>query len=157
MVCNLNIAANAFALKNHRSSTLCIYNYGTISNCNVTLNGFDTNSTNRNFGGLCSDNMGYIISCSADISAKAEQLWCGGMCWYNYNIIVDCTFKGHLSSNNNYNLGGIAVLNYEYSKMVRICMVRFTTVQIMVRLRRMSWMVILIMEVLEEFVAEIME
>lgn len=116
VVCNLNIAANAFALKNHRSSTLCIYNYGTISNCNVTLNGFDTNSTNRNFGGLCSDNMGYIISCSADISAKAEQLWCGGMCWYNYNIIVDCTFKGHLSSNNNYNLGGIAVLNYEYSK-----------------------------------------
>ena len=69
VVCSLNIVAKSFALKNHRSSTLCIYNYGTISNCNVTVNGLGMYSFYRNFGGLCSDNMGYIISCSDDISA----------------------------------------------------------------------------------------
>lgn len=118
VICNLNIKAKNFTIKAGEASTLCIFNYGTISKCHVYVDGLVMVNPDwwYDFGGLCCRNMGYIISCNADIFAKAERLACGGMCWYNFNIIADCTFKGHLSSNNNYRMGGIAAVNYEYLK-----------------------------------------
>lgn len=110
---NLNIQANSITLTDHRNSVIAIYNYGTIHDCNIKVNAIVFSRFNTNFGGVCSDNEGYIFNCHSEITASGEQPWIGGICWYNYSFISGCSFKGKLSGNNNSKIGGIASLNYE--------------------------------------------
>ena len=109
---NLNIQANSITLTDHRNSVIAIYNSGTIHGCNIKVNAI-VFGTRDNFGGVCSDNQGYIFNCHSEITATGEQPWIGGICWYNKSFISGCSFQGKLSGNNNSKIGGIASLNYE--------------------------------------------
>lgn len=115
IVKNLTVKSDSITTTAHRNAVVCIYNSGTITNCNIYVGGIDF-STSRNFGGICSDNNGYIVNCHSEMYVYGLQPWCGGICWYNNSLIVGCSFRGELAGNNNAKLGGIASLNYESKK-----------------------------------------
>lgn len=110
---NLNMQANSITLTEHRNSMIAIYNVGTISNCNIKINAIVCGTSGNNFGGVCSDNQGYIFNCHSQITASGERIWAGGICWYNKGFISACSFSGKLTGNNNSKIGGIASINYD--------------------------------------------
>lgn len=112
---NLIVKAASITTTAHRNAVVCIYNSGTITNCNIYVGGIDF-SAGKNFGGICSDNNGYIVNCHSEMYVHGLQPWCGGICWYNKSLIVGCSFKGEMAGNNNAKLAGIASLNYESAK-----------------------------------------
>lgn len=115
IVKNLTVKSNSIITTAHRNAVVCIYNSGTITNCNIYVGGIEF-SGGRNFGGICSDNNGYIVNCHSEMYVYGLQPWCGGICWYNESLIVGCSFRGEMAGNNNAKLGGIASLNYESKK-----------------------------------------
>ena len=115
IVKNLTVKSDSITTTAHRNAVVCIYNSGTITNCNIYVGGIDF-STSRNFGGICSDNKGYIVNCHSEMYVYGLQPQCGGICWYNKSLIVGCSFRGEMAGNNNARLGGIASLNYEFKR-----------------------------------------
>lgn len=115
IVKNLTVKSDSITTTAHRNAVVCIYNSGTITNCNIYVGGIDF-SGGKNFGGICSDNNGYIVNCHSEMYVHGLQPWCGGICWYNKSLIVGCSFRGEMAGNNNAKLGGIASLNYESKK-----------------------------------------
>lgn len=118
IVTNLNIKADNIRTSEfkERISTICYYNYGTISKCSVQLKNLVLDKESTALGGLCYINYGSVLSCKSEIYAKTVRLRCGGICNINYNIIANCSFYGNLAANNNYSLGGIAEINSYISR-----------------------------------------
>lgn len=110
---NLSIVAGSLDMLGYRSSLLAIYNYGIIENCHVkaTINPTDYGI----FAGICTDNLGIIRGCTGDIIALSELEGAniGIICGFNTGTIADCVSKGHLTCNNNADIGGIASTNYD--------------------------------------------
>ena len=106
---NLNLNIPSMTTTDYRSSAYVIYNYGLIENCCLKVD--DLKPATR-FGGMCSDNLGYVTNCRTDITGYTENGSVGGICWYNESLISYCESRGHVKCNNNATIAGIASVNF---------------------------------------------
>lgn len=115
IVKNLIVKSSSIVTTEYRNAVVCIWNLGTIANCSIYVGDIKFHGA-EHFGGICSDNRGYIVNCHSEMYVSGLRPWCGGICWYNKSLIVGCSFKGELAGNNNVRLGGIASINFYSDK-----------------------------------------